>query len=158
ELAVRTVSRMSNAILQESTDAVFWSKVQVIREQLRRFCAETGIRDSAYLRNRPTLIELFTESGTKLLCPKPWDTLAIHPNGDAYVCMAWSRPPLGNFANDTFDDIWNGPALAALRKEFEEAQAGVDCLNCTIRRKAIDDPDDDFFYRKLAKPAPSILG
>jgi radical SAM protein with 4Fe4S-binding SPASM domain len=152
EIAVRTISRMSNAILQESTDAAFWSKVRVIREELKRFCAATGIRDSAYLRDRHTLIELFTDTGDKLLCPKPWDTLAIHPNGDAYPCMAWSRPPIGNFATDTFDDIWNGPALAELRREFEETKAGVDCLNCTIRRTAADDPDDDFFYRKLAKP------
>ena len=157
EVAVRTISRMSNAILQESQDALFWSKVETVRARLRSFCARTGIRDSAYLRNRPTLIELFMESGAKLLCPKPWDTLAIHPNGDAYVCMAWARPPLGNLAKETFEEIWNGAALAALRKEFEEVQAGVDCLNCTIRRSAIDDPDDDFFFQKLAKPAPLFV-
>jgi radical SAM protein with 4Fe4S-binding SPASM domain len=152
EIAVRTISRMSNALLQESTDAVFWSKVRAAREALRRFCAETGIRDSAYLRDRHTPIDLFTDSGDRLLCPKPWDTIAIHPNGDTYPCMAWSRPPLGNLATDSFDEIWNGAALASLRKEFENTQAGVDCLNCTIRRSSIDDPDDDFFYRKLAKP------
>ncbi len=157
EVAVRTISRMSNAILQESRDALFWSKVEIVRDELRSFCARTGIRDSAYLRNRPTLIELFTESGATLLCPKPWDTLAIHPNGDAYVCMAWARPPLGNLAKETFDEIRNGAALAALRKEFEEEQAGVDCLNCTIRRNAADDPDDDFFFQKLAKPAPFVV-
>ena len=152
EIAVRTISRMSNAILQESTDAAFWAKVRVAREELRRFCAATGVRDSGYLRDRHTRIELFTDAGDKLLCPKPWDTLAIHPNGDAYPCMAWSRPPIGNFSTDTFEDVWNGAALVALRREFEEKQAGVDCLNCTIRRTATDDPDDDFFYRKLAKP------
>jgi hypothetical protein len=43
--------------------------------------------------------------------------------------------------------------LNAIRAEFESARPGVDCLNCRIRR-AGDDPDDDFFYRKLAKPAP----
>jgi radical SAM protein with 4Fe4S-binding SPASM domain len=155
EIAVRTVSRMSNALLQESTDKIFWTKVRAVRDQLSDFCAATGIRDSAYLRFRPSLIELFTETGEKLLCPKPWDTLAIHPNGDTYPCMAWSRPPLGNLATDSFDELWNGPALAALRQEFEAKQAGVDCLNCTIRRSA-EDVDDDFFFRKLAKqPAPA---
>ena len=155
EIAVRTISRMSNALLQESTEDTFWRKVRVVREELRRFCAATGIRDSAYLRDRHTPIDLFTDSGHRLLCPKPWDTLAIHPNGDAYPCMAWSRPPIGNLATDAFDTIWNGPALASLRGEFEEKQAGVDCLNCTIRRTTADDPDDDFFFRKLAKPPVS---
>lgn len=154
EIAVRTISRMSNAVLQESTDDGFWSKVRVIREKLRHFCATTGIRDSAYLRGRHTLIDLIDNSGNKMLCPKPWDTIAIHPNGDAYPCMAWSREPIGNLATHSFDEIWNGSALSALRQEFTETQAGVDCLNCTIRRGP-DDPEDDFFFRKLAKPLPT---
>ena len=153
EVAVRTISRMSNAILQESQDAAFWAKVSAARQALRALCVTTGIRDSAYLRRRHTLIDLFTDAGDKLLCPKPWTTVAIHPNGDVYPCMAWSRPPLGNLATATLEEIWNGAALAELRREFESAQAGVDCLNCSIRRGA-DDEDDDFFYRKLAKPAP----
>ena len=152
EIAVRTVSRMSNAIVQESKDASFWAKVRVARADLRRFCESTGIQDSAYLRDQHTLIDLFVDSGEKLLCPKPWDTLAIHPNGDVYPCMAWSRPPVGNLARESFEAIWNGAALSALRLEFENMQAGVDCLNCTIRRTTADDPDDDFFFRKLAKP------
>ena len=60
-----------------------------------------------------------------------------------------------SLATQSFDEIWNGPALSSLRQEFTESHAGVDCLNCTIRRGA-DDPDDDFFFRKLAKPLPSM--
>jgi len=153
EIAVRTISRMSNAELQESHDSEFWRKVRAVSDRLKSFCSETGIKDTAYLRRRHTLIELFADTGEKLLCPKPWDTLAIHPNGDCYPCMAWSRPPIGNLAAESFAEIWNGAALAALRDEFKEQQAGVDCLNCTVRRGA-DDPDDDFFYRKLAKDPP----
>ena len=115
------------------------------------------MRDSAYLRDRHTVIDLFTETGDKLVCPKPWDTLAIHPNGDLYCCMAWSRPPIGNLAMNSFAELWTGAPLKSLREEFERRQAGVDCLNCTIRRDVHDDPDDDFFYRKLAKPpAPHV--
>jgi len=152
EMAVRTISRMSDAVLQESKDPAFWAKVTNVRKELRRFCASTGITDTAYLRDRHTQIDLWTDTGDKLLCPKPWDTLAIHPNGDVYPCMAWSRPPIGNFTTDTFDAIWNGAPLASLREEFKAKQAGVDCLNCTIRRDQDSDPDDDFFFRKLAKP------
>jgi radical SAM protein with 4Fe4S-binding SPASM domain len=153
QLAVRTVSRMSDAVIQESRDAVFWSKVQRCREQLAAFVARTGIEDAGYLRGRPTRIDLFDERGETLVCQLPWTTIAIHPNGDVYPCMAWTRPPVGNLLRDSFDAIWNGDALAALRDEFVRTKAGVDCLNCTIRM-AGDDPDDDFFYRKLAKPLP----
>ncbi len=154
EIAVRTISRMSNAILQQSAEPWFWSGVRRARVALAAFCEATGIRDSAFLRDRPTPIDLVTDSGETLVCPKPWDTLAIHPNGDVYPCMAWSRPPIGNLISDTFDDVWNGPGLAELRREFSERRPGVDCLNCTIRRTTDDDPDDDFFYRKLAKAPP----
>ncbi|MEO6486839.1 MAG: hypothetical protein ABIO78_02730 [Thermoanaerobaculia bacterium] len=88
EISVRTVSRMSDAVIQESSDPLFWEKVRSAREKLAAFCQRTGIVDSAYLRDRPTLIELFTEQGGRLTCRRPWDTLAIHPNGDVYPCMA----------------------------------------------------------------------
>jgi radical SAM protein with 4Fe4S-binding SPASM domain len=153
EVAVRTVSRMSDAEIQETTDAVFWSKVCAAREKLSEFCRRTGIADSGYLRGRPTRIDLFDEGHTAMMCRYPWEMISIHPNGDVYPCMAWSRPPIGSLATETFDEIWNGPALAALRQEFESVRPGVDCLHCAVR-KAADDRDDDFFFRKLAKPAP----
>jgi radical SAM protein with 4Fe4S-binding SPASM domain len=144
EIAVRTVSRMSDAEIQETNDPVFWRKVRAAREKLGTFCARTGIVDSAFLRDTPSLIDL------GMSCRVPWTTLAIHPNGDVYPCMAWSRPPIGNIGAQSFDAIRNGAALAALRKEFEAAKPGVDCLHCTIRR-APSDVSDDFFYEKLAK-------
>jgi hypothetical protein len=64
KIGVRTVSRMSEAVIQESSDPAFSAKVRVARVRLAEFC---------------------------------------------------------------------------------------DCLNCVIRRGA-GDPDDDFFYRKVAKP------
>jgi radical SAM protein with 4Fe4S-binding SPASM domain len=154
EVAVRTVSRMSEAVIQESSDAVFWEKVRAIRVKLSAFCARTGVVDAAFLRDRHTTIDLFTDAGEKLICRTPWTTIAVHPSGDVYPCMAWSRPPIGNLTRQTFDEIWNAAPLNALRDEFERAQPGLDCLNCTIRRSP-NDPDDDFFYRKLAAAAVS---
>jgi radical SAM protein with 4Fe4S-binding SPASM domain len=151
EVAVRTVSRMSDAIVQETDDPAFWAKVRVAKAKLGAFCARTGILDSAYLRDRPSRIDLFTERGDTMICRRPWDTLAIHPNGDVFPCMAWTRPPIGNFQHQSFDDMWDSPALIALRDEFETFLPGVDCLHCTIRKEP-SDVKDDFFYRKVAKP------
>ncbi len=149
EIAVRTVSRMSEAVIQESRDETFWRKVRQIREEMGVFCRRTGIEDAGYLRDRPSRIDLFDEAGREMVCQVPWNTLAIHPNGDVYPCMAWSRPPIGNLLRESFDDIWNGEPLNAIRREFETNRPGVDCLNCRIRRGE-DDPGDDFFYEKLA--------
>jgi radical SAM protein with 4Fe4S-binding SPASM domain len=154
EIAVRTVSRMSDAEIQESSDPVFWNKVRAARVKLAAFCLRTSIEDSAFLRDRHALIELFADSGEKLICTKPWNTLAIHPNGDVFPCMAWSRPPIGNLLTETFNDIWRGEKLEMLRSEFGDVRPGLDCLHCTIRRAEMD-PDDDFFYRKLATPFAS---
>jgi radical SAM protein with 4Fe4S-binding SPASM domain len=149
EIQVRTVSRMSDAEIQESSDPMFWNKVRAVRVKLAAFCRRTGIVDSGFLRDRHSLIDLFTGSGEKLICTKPWNTLAIHPNGDVFPCMAWSRPPIGNLRTDTFDEIWRGEKLETLRRESAEVRPGLDCLHCTIRRSEAD-TDDDFFYRKLA--------
>jgi radical SAM protein with 4Fe4S-binding SPASM domain len=154
EIAVRTVSRMSNAEIQEPHDPEFWRKVTVAIETLRELCARTGIADAAFLRDTPSPIELFDTAGAKMICRTPWTTLAIHPNGDVYPCMAWSRPPIGNLGEHSFDALWNGAALSELRREFAGKQPGIDCLHCTIRRRA-GDVGDDFFYEKLAKGLPA---
>jgi radical SAM protein with 4Fe4S-binding SPASM domain len=152
KMGVRTVSRMSDAIIQESVDPTFWAKVGVARGTLAEFCQRTGIEDAGFLRDRPTPIDLFSDAGEKLICRAPWENLAIHANGDVYPCMAWTRAPIGNFKRQSFADIWNGGELEALRREFASIKPGVDCLNCVIRREARSDPNDDFFYRKVAKP------
>lgn len=151
EISVRPVTRMSQALVQQNGDPVFWQKIRAAKEKLRAFCARTGVRDSEYLRGTHTLIDLFTGAGEHIICRRPWTTLAIHPNGDAFPCMAWSAPPIGNLGRQTLDEIWDGPVLAELRRSFEEEQVGVDCRHCMARRGA-DDVDDDFFYRKLASP------
>lgn len=156
QIAVRTVSKMSEAEIQETQDPGFWDKVRAAKRKLQAFCARTGIEDSAYLRDRPTRIDLFDERGAKMICRLPWDTMAIHPNGDVHPCMAWLRPPVGNIARESFEEIWNGAALEALRTEFAEVQPGVDCLNCVIRKET-PDAYDDFFYRKVARPLGAAL-
>jgi radical SAM protein with 4Fe4S-binding SPASM domain len=152
QIGVRTVSRMSEAVIQESADPIFWAKVGIARGRLAEFCQRTGIEDAGFLRDRPTVIDLFSDAGDKLICRTPWEHLDIHPNGDVYPCMAWTRPPIGNFTRQSFHDIWHGSELEALRREFAAVKPGLDCLNCVIRRETVSDPDDDFFYRKVAKP------
>lgn len=155
EVFVLNVGRMSNAVIQENRSAEFWKEVRTNRVKLQSFCRSTGITDSGFLRDRDSVIELFTDAGDRITCRRPWNTLAIHANGDAYPCMAWSRPPIGNFARQTFDEIWGGETLACLKEEFENTQPRIDCHNCSVRRNA-NDPDDDFFFRKLANPPVSL--
>jgi radical SAM protein with 4Fe4S-binding SPASM domain len=152
KIGVRTVSRMSEAPIQETSNPTFWSKVREARARLADFCRRTGIEDAGYLRDTPDRIDLFEPIGRPRICRAPWENVAIHANGDVYPCMAWTRPPAGNLLRQSFDEIWDGPGFAALRREFEDSRPGLDCLHCRIRRDRDGDPDDDFFYRKVAKP------
>lgn len=154
ELSVRTVARMSDALVQESTDERFWREVRDAKIRLNEFCRRTSIVDSGYLRDRPARLDFLDDDGQPMMCRYPWTTLGIHANGDAFPCFAWTRNAAGSFANATFEEIWNGKELVAIREEFERARPGVDCAHCTIRRGG-DDPNDDLFYRTLTQPAPA---
>ena len=86
--------------------------------------------------------------------PRSWEMLGFLPNRDVYPCIAWTREPIGNIARQSFEAIWNGRELERVRREFEAVRPGIDCLNCTARRNLTSDPDDDFFFAKVAKQLP----
>lgn len=148
---VRTVLHMSpRQEIKVTHDRAFHDKARACCERLAAFCARTGIEDAGFLRDHAQPIELYDEAGARVFCRRPWDTIAIHANGDVLPCMSWTRPPLGSLATQSFEEIWTGVAASAIRREFEAKQPGIDCVFCTIR-SATSDVDDEFFYRALAK-------
>ena len=151
---VRTIARFSNALDRGSSSEEFYQKVVDVRERIDRWCARTGIRNAGVLRWQPTLIEIFDSGGSKVTCRRPWNTVAIHANGDVLPCISWTREPLGNIAAQEFDEIWNGEAAEAVRREFEATRPGIDCEHCVIKKqRGVPEAEhDDFFYRMIAKP------
>jgi radical SAM protein with 4Fe4S-binding SPASM domain len=148
---VRTVLHMSpRQKIAVNHDDAFIIRVRDCGHRLAEFCKRTGIEDAGFLRDRGQPIDLFTSAGEKVFCRRPWDTLAIHANGDVQPCMSWTRPPLGNFASQSFEEIWSSDYAVSLRREFEAAMPGIDCVFCTIRSATLD-VDDDFFYEKMAR-------
>jgi radical SAM protein with 4Fe4S-binding SPASM domain len=148
---VRTVLHMSpRQKIAVSHDDEFFARVRDCCGRLREFCARTGIEDAGFLRDEARPIDLFTGAGERVFCRRPWDILAIHANGDVQPCMSWTRAPLGNLAKQSFDEIWNSDYAVSLRREFEAAKPGIDCVFCTIRSATLD-VDDDFFYEKMAR-------
>lgn len=150
QLDVRAVERMTPHTGGEWNDPAFVAKVLAIRPKFLAFCARLGIADAGYVRDQAGPVELLTPNGERMTCRRPWDTVAIHANGDVSPCMAWSRAPIGNLARQSFEEIWTGPAAAALRREFDALRPGIDCLFCTIK-KGRPEPYDDFFYQMLEK-------
>lgn len=151
QVDVRTVLPMTHATGGECMDPAFFEKVRRIRPLFADHCSRYGIEDCGFIRDQPGVIEVAGADGARMTCRRPWDTLAIHANGDLLPCMSWTRPPLGNLAQQTFEEIWNGAAADALRREFDAAGPGVDCQHCAIKTTSPPGAYDDFFFRMIDK-------
>lgn len=149
---VRTISPFRNVKYREEEDESFFRRMTAIKEELRQWTQKTGVEDVGYLRCSAEEIQLKDESGRNMTCWRPWDTVAIHANGDVFPCMTWSRQGVGNISETSFEAVWNGSAFEAIRKEFEERKPGIDCLFCTIRKKDAESEDDCFFTMLNKRP------
>jgi radical SAM protein with 4Fe4S-binding SPASM domain len=154
---VRTIIRMSNAIDMEPEEGPFYDRIREARRTLEEWCKRTGVQDVGYLRHQGAPIDLFLASGQRRTCERPWNTIAIHANGDVMPCISWTRPPVGNLARQSFDEIWNGETLAAIRAEFTAVRPGIDCQHCTIKKNVSPEVHDDFFFRMIAKTPPGEI-
>ncbi len=145
---VRTIIPFRHAVEQGTEAEAFWTRIRECRAYLGEWCRRTGIEDVGYLRHTPGEIVLF-ESGRKVRCERPWNTAAIHFNGDVQICTTWMRGPVGNLARQSFEEIWTGEPLAAIRREFEQQQPGPDCQHCKIKMPPGE--VEDGFFRMLSK-------
>lgn len=151
EIDVRIIQPMSFTIGSECLEDSFFAKIARIRPRFAAFCERHGIDDCGFIRDQAGLIEPLDRDGVPMTCRRPWDTLAIHANGDVLPCTTWTRPPVGNFATQTFEEIWYGDMAEALRAEFDRVRPGVDCQHCTIKKEVSCDGYDDFFFKMVSK-------
>jgi len=65
--------------------------------------------------------ELAKESGYAS-CNKPWTEISVTWDGDVIACCFDydKKVPLGSVKDQTLTEIWNGPKMQALRREFIE--------------------------------------
>jgi radical SAM protein with 4Fe4S-binding SPASM domain len=79
-------------------------------------------------------------------CNLPWKTLSLQPNGDVYPC-AVAYTTVGNFFENTFEEIWNGEKLAAFRDGVNNPdRLNEDCRQCSHCRygSVLDPVANDF--------------
>jgi len=74
-------------------------------------------------------------------CNLPWETLSLQPNGDVYPCTM-THTKVGNFFDNTFEEIWNGKKLAAFRDGVNNPdRMNEDCRKCShCRYTSVLDP------------------
>ncbi|OHC75286.1 MAG: hypothetical protein A3G18_02585 [Rhodospirillales bacterium RIFCSPLOWO2_12_FULL_58_28] len=79
-------------------------------------------------------------------CNLPWFGLSIQPNGDVYPCPV-AYKPVGNFHEQSVEDIWNGEAMARFRAGVNDPDnMNDDCVNCIHCRhhSIVDSEKNDF--------------
>lgn len=80
----------------------------------------------------------------RIACPMPFTTMAIRGNGEVSpCCVDWiGGTNLGNIANESLRDIWNGDAMYEFRKMQLENRRheNSSCRNCELA-------DNDYYTR-----------
>jgi radical SAM protein with 4Fe4S-binding SPASM domain len=93
-------------------------------------------------------------SQSPLPCTDPWTVAFVRWNGEVHpCCYAPSRVVMGNLAERSFWEIWNGPAYRDLRRRVNGADPPDYCHTCTVGR--LCGVDDERAHAVLADPVAS---
>lgn len=70
------------------------------------------------------------------ICPLPWLNLSTDVNGSTRPCCKFAQPspdsayPLANLRDGDLDEVWNGPAMQQLRRDFRAGVQPAECSSC----------------------------
>lgn len=89
-------------------------------------------------------------------CVLPWIHLNIQPNGDIYpCCMAPYGDTIGNTADNTLEEIWNGDIMKGMRKQMLNGERPDLCKRCfIIEDSGLNSPrftHNDYFKNRLVE-------
>lgn len=59
----------------------------------------------------------------------PWETAHVLSNGDVVACEVLDKRPLGNLAEQSLDEIWNGAAYETFRRAYQQGNV-PECRAC----------------------------
>ncbi len=114
-------------------------------DQLRRFHENLGDVTSYPFMNyseadyRAWFADCTTKVG-RLNCRNPWRLLDIQPNGDANFCVDFPDYVIGNAADQTIEQIWNGPRAEAFRSLLAENPLPI-CNRCGAKYMSGSEPE-----------------
>ncbi len=59
-------------------------------------------------------------------CRSPWEWAMVTSNGDVRPCCH-AHEPVGNLGEDSFEAVWNGPTMQALRRDLQAGRVHRAC-------------------------------
>jgi hypothetical protein len=64
----------------------------------------------------------------RYFCTEPWiGVLAIEVNQDVTFCPCYLQMKLGNLETQSVEELWNAPALVAIRTAFDAGELPEPC-------------------------------
>lgn len=132
----------------KATGRRYFEEAQRIGRELQ--VAVTLLPPDQFDDNRGDRNAVPTTSRLRKLCRDPWNKAVISTTGDVLPCCA-SNGPMGNLLQQSFMEIWRGPAYRALRRQILTENPPEMCRYCTGMPWAPDSwlSDMRFFARDL---------
>jgi MoaA/NifB/PqqE/SkfB family radical SAM enzyme len=104
-------------------------------------------RSFDYVERAPTL-------GIHWRCSEPWSSIWVTSAGEVRTCCI-NDTSFGNLFEQTFDEIWNGDAYVAFRRQHAAREEAAGCGNCVrngrVRTSPFFSPVRAVTYRPLPR-------
>lgn len=104
-----------------------------------------GVEINQALKEKGNLTQFGIEVGESHICPQPFYTVQINPDGKVVGCHSIPYPAiLGDCNRETLPQIWNGIGFNGFRRQMLEGMetVGEICRNCNIMRYRLFAEDD----------------
>lgn len=110
-------------------------------------------RMGRHIRRRVLLWNWARKAGGGVPCRYLQNRAYVALNGDVTPCCMPGRPVVGNLNRMSFEDIWNGPVLTAMRKGFIDGKPFDCCAHCSVSHHPAGRSDDE---RTVRPPTQQI--
>jgi MoaA/NifB/PqqE/SkfB family radical SAM enzyme len=99
--------------------------------EVRRVTRKQLVRLGRNVRRKMSMLEWSRKAGGRVPCHFLQDGVFITIQGEVAPCPMPGRPIAGNLNESSFDAIWNGPILTAMRMGFIEGSPFECCSHCS---------------------------
>ena len=99
--------------------------------EARRVTRQQLFRLGKNIRRKLAMRQWSQQAGGRVPCHFLQDGVFITIQGEVAPCPMPGRPIAGNLNESSFESIWNGPVLTAMRKGFIQGQPFECCSHCS---------------------------
>jgi len=93
------------------------------------------------LERKRAMAKWSRKAGGRVPCRFLQDGVFITIQGEVAPCPMPGRPIAGDLHTQSFDDIWNGEVLTAMRKGFIDGQPQPCCAHCSQNPEGYEPAD-----------------